>query len=274
MLEGELESAICRTFPILLDDLWAEGYRIASQQAILLGRRLDLLLRAPDGRVCIVELKAGAPPMPHVRDQIRDYAECWTLSYPTQPRPRLLVIGNSIPTATGFELANFGIESRAITLDQVLSALQLCQGDAAVTTGLKLIPDDLAKVRHLLSDHDAVALPEGLTLLPPWDHRKVFLALVKRGEKHKDLWKKNLYVQLYPQRPNCAVLYGPAVESAQNGPLHLNPRATSWDADVFRRMESHIDYVQTDNKGSGKERGCFDHYRVRDWDQLAASLGL
>jgi len=70
MTEGELESALCRAFSVMLPDLYAEGYRIESQQAILLGRRIDLFLRKPNGSSCIIELKAGSPPMPHVRDQI------------------------------------------------------------------------------------------------------------------------------------------------------------------------------------------------------------
>jgi hypothetical protein len=80
MLEGELEAAICRAFPILLPDLYSQGYRIRSSQASLLGRRLDLLLETTDGLTCIIELKAGAPPMPHVRNQILDYRDCWTMS--------------------------------------------------------------------------------------------------------------------------------------------------------------------------------------------------
>src|ERR1039458_4099515 len=111
MLEGELETAIFRAFPLLLPDLHAAGYRIRSQQAVLLGRRLDLLLEAKDGSACIIELKAGAPPMPQVRDQILDYEECWTLSYPTFAHPRLIVIANTIPEATKSELSNFGVES-------------------------------------------------------------------------------------------------------------------------------------------------------------------
>jgi hypothetical protein len=274
MLEGELESAICRAFPLLLPDLFAAGFRIMSQQAILLGRRLDLLLETKNGQCYIIELKAGAPPMPWVRDQILDYAECWTSSYPTRPRPRLMVIGNSIPEATGSELANFGVESRAITQAEVLAALKQCESDGPVTAGLKLIPDDLAKVRHLLSDFDSIHVPEGLVLRSPWSHEKVFLALVKRGEKHKDLWMKNIYVRLYPQRPNCAVLYGPRVESAKRGPVHLNPQVVSWNESAFQRMKPFIEYAHSDNKGAGRERGNFDWYRVRDWDGFAASLDL
>lgn len=274
MTEGELESALCRSLSVLLPDLHAEGYRIESQQAILLGRRIDLLLRKLDGSACIIELKAGSPPMPHVRDQILDYADCWRHSYPKSLLPRLIVIGHSIPTATKAELENFGIESRAISESEVLAALAGRGRGDTVRTGLQLEPDDLMRVRHLLSDHSAVTVPEGAVLGPPWNHEKMFLALVKRGEKHKDLWKKNIYVQLYPQRPNCAVLYGPMVQAAKRGPLHLNSRVTSWNESQYQRFEPFVKYVFSDNKGPGRERMNFDWHTVLDWDGFAKSLGL
>jgi len=140
MLEIGLEEAIYRAFPLLLPDLWASGYRIISQQAVLLGRRLDLLLQTDDGRTCIILAKRGEPAMPRVRDQALDYADCWTQSYPALARPRLIVIGNQIPDATKLELANFGVESRTIITQAVSAALQLCQPDRPGTKGLKLIP--------------------------------------------------------------------------------------------------------------------------------------
>src|SRR5262249_24083617 len=138
MLEGELEAAICRSLPLLLPELYDAGYRIKSSQAILLGRRIDLLLQTTDKRTCIIELKPGARPMPHVRDQILDYAECWRQSYPAQTPLRLIVIGNVIPKNTGSELANFGVDSLAISMKDVLDALEQCQTGMAVPTGLKL----------------------------------------------------------------------------------------------------------------------------------------
>lgn len=274
MTEGELETAICRAFSVLLPDLFAEGYRIESQQAILLGRRIDLLLRKPDGSTCIIELKAGSPPMPDVRVQILDYANCWRHSYPKLLPARLIVIGHSVPKTTKAELENFGIETRAISEKQVLAALEGRRHGGSVRTGLQLEPDDLMKVRHLLSDYSAVTVPEGLVLGPPWNHEKVFFALVKRGEKCKEPWKKNICVHLYPQRPGCTVLYGPKVSSTQRGPLHLNPRRSSWNETAFQQMKPFIEYVQSDNKGPGKETSNFDWYRVKDWDGFAASLGL
>lgn len=275
MLELELENAILRAYQHLLPDLHADGYQIKSSQAVLLGRRIDILLEAADRRTCIVELKAGAPPMPYVRDQILDYAECWAASYPREPKPRLFVIGNSIPERTERELFNFGIESRAISVQQVLSALERNGSGSATVAGLKLFPDDLSKVRYLLSDHDAVKVPEGLTFRPPWNHEKLFLALIElKNQKHKELWKKNIYVQIYPQKPNCAVLYGPKVVTESRAPLHLNPQVSCWDGAVFKRISPFIEFVHGENKGPSRERSNFDHYRVKDYDGLASALEL
>jgi hypothetical protein len=273
MLEGQLETAICRAFPLLLPDLYGAGYRIRSSQAILLGRRIDLLLETPAGLASLVELKAGSPPMPHVRDQILDYAECWRRSFPDQ-RLRLLVIANDIPERTKAELSNFGVESRTISVASVLAALETQLAGDHATVGLKLIPADVAKVKHLLSEYSTVVMPEGLVLGPPWSHEKVFLALVERGEKHKELWMKNIYVQLYPQRPNCAVLYGPRVKAAQRGPLHLNSRVDSWREEIFEKIRPSVEFARSDNKSPGRERGNFDWYRISDWDGLATALGL
>ncbi len=274
MLETGLEEAIYRAFPLLLPDLWASGYRIISQQAVLLGRRLDLLLQTDDGRTCIIEAKRGAPAMSQVRDQVLDYADCWAQSYPALAQPRLIVIGNQIPDATRLELANFGVESRTITTRAVSAALQLCQPDRPGSTGLKLIPDDLTKIKHLLAKDGAALVPAVSLLQPPWSHAKTFLALVKRGEKHTDLCKNNAYVQLYPQHPNCAVLYGPGVEAAKHGPLHLNPRVPSWRENVLQSIRLFVRSVHSENKGPGRARNNFDCYAITDWNGFAKSLGL
>jgi hypothetical protein len=275
MLEGELEEALCRCLAKLLPDLARAGFVLVAQQAVLHGRRIDLLLRGPDRQACIVELKSGAPPMPDVRDQIFDYAQCWRASFPNEPEPRLLIIGTSMPDRVRDELANFGIEGRAISEADVLAALQANETRINVIKGLKLKPTDTAKVRHLLSDFDAINVPKSLLLGPPWTHGKVFLALVHRGQRHKDLWKKDIYVHVYDQSPSCAVLYGPRVQVYGRAPLHLNPRrAQSWREDVFLRMKPAIRFVQSDNKGHGKEPSNFDHYAVTDWDELAAAIGL
>jgi hypothetical protein len=267
MLEAELEAAICRAFAILLQDLHAEGYRIVSSQAVLVRRRIDLILRKADHSACIIEIKVGAPGMPAVRDQILDYASCWKAAFPTERRPRLIVISNRIPDRTKAELANFGIESRVISESSALDALLLT--DERPPVGVNLTPNEATEeIRRLLSDFDAVKAPADLLLSAPWDHEKVFLALVKRGERHKDLWLKNIYVTLYGQKPNCAVLYGPKASWGQ-GPLHLRPGVASWNAGTFDRIRPHIKFKVRELKPAG-----FDEYVVTDWNGLAAGLNL
>ncbi|MEE2751692.1 MAG: hypothetical protein VX519_09695, partial [Myxococcota bacterium] len=80
--------------------------------------------------------------------------------------------------------------------------------------------------------------------------------------------------QLHSQATNCAVLYGPEVRAYSSAPLHLNPRARSWNVGLLEQVGPHIQYVQTDNKGPGRDASNFDHYRVLDWDGLAGALGL
>ena len=131
------------------------------------------------------------------------------------------------------------------------------------------------RARHVLSDFDAISPPKGMEFKAPWSHEKVFLALVvKKNQKHKELWKKNIYVQLYPQVSNCAVLYGPRVRNQGSGPLHLNDQRGAWDHSFFEKIRQCTAKVGRDNKGPGKERQEFDWYRVDDWDEFAQALGL
>jgi len=105
-----------------------------------------------------------------------------------------------------------------------------------------------------------------------WRHESLFLALILRGEKLKDLQRKDLYVGLWPG--SNAILYSPLAEGPKRGPLHLNPRSKSWDDECQKRLEKlgpSIEFVKTDNKGPNNS---WDWYRISDWDGLAAALGL
>lgn len=230
-------------------------YQLISRQAVLLGRRLDLLLQTASGATCIIELKVGAPPMPAVRDQILDYRECWMASFPDCSSLRLMVLSDTIPEHTSAELANFGIDARTITVTQAAAALEAESIPEPVAKSLKVIPDDTARVRHLLSDFAAVAIRPGFDLDPPWSHEKVFLALVKRGEHHKDLWKKNIYVELYPQRLNCALLYGPRVQATQRGPLG-SPTRRGGRVPHPRRVADPPVGAQSQDHGARAERNA------------------
>ena len=274
MLELELETAICRCPERLLSTLYAEGYRLEAQQVVLLLRRIDLLLRHESGSACIVELKAGRPPMPDTLYQVLDYGECYNAAFPNEPAPKLVVASTQMPESTAKTCANFGVETLEISESQVREALE-AEG-TQIPKGVKLSPaaTDSDHVRMLLSDRSQIEVPENLKIQAPWTHQKVFLALVSRGQKHKDLWKKDIYVQLHSQDVNCAVLYGPGVRKYARAPLHLNPRARSWKAGLLDEIGEHIEFVQSDNKGPGREKSNFDHYRVMDWDGLANTLGL
>lgn len=107
----------------------------------------------------------------------------------------------------------------------------------------------------------------------PWNHASVYQALVKRGERVKES-ARDQYVVLYPQRPNCALLYSPTSARAHAAPVHLNAGRDSWRPDVFGRIESALRLRRRDNKGAGKESGNFDWYEVVDWDAFASGLGL
>ena len=205
--------------------------------------------------------------MPAVRDQILDYGFCWKATFPSGGKPRLIVISNNIPHTTQAELANFGIESRVISENSVLDALLVAS--ESVPVGVNFTPNEMTEeIRRLLSDFEAIKAPGDLPLKSPWSHEKVFLALVKRGERLKALWLKNIYVTLYDQTPNCALLYGPKASSGQ-GPLHLRPEAKSWNAATFDRISPYIEFKLRETKPGG-----FEEYVVTDWDGLAVALSL
>lgn len=106
-----------------------------------------------------------------------------------------------------------------------------------------------------------------------WTHETVYRALVERGE-HEQILERERYVQLYPQKPNCAVLYAPDGPRSGTAPLHLNEARESFRADVHDRIRPTIEIVSHDNKGPGSEAQNFDHYRVLDWNSFAEALGL
>ena len=108
---------------------------------------------------------------------------------------------------------------------------------------------------------------------PTWTHHKVFRALVESGMRRKDPWRKDPYVVLYDQKPNCAVLYAPNARYGE-APLHVNPQRDSWDSKVWDRIRPFVEYKRSDNKGPGKEKQNHDHYRVANWAGFANALRL
>jgi len=106
------------------------------------------------------------------------------------------------------------------------------------------------------------------TALGCWNHARVYEALVNRGERQNfRADPTEPYVTLYPQDPNCAVLYAPTTKRYSSGPLHLNQTRPSWQPDVYAQIRPAVREVRTDNQD-------FTWYRVLDWKHLAAALGL
>ena len=184
-----------------------------------------------------------------------------------------MLISNRINDKTRREFEKRDIQAREICDEEVMNALKMVNQPSQVAQGLHMEGENVMEIRRMLSDFNIVTIPPDVQLASPWDQTKVFLGLVKRGEKHKDLWMKDIYVQLYPQLANAAVLYRIG-RHYDRAPLHLNPRSRGWCEEVYEKMKPFIQFVQRDNKGPGRESMNFDHYRVLDWDGLAGALGL
>jgi hypothetical protein len=106
----------------------------------------------------------------------------------------------------------------------------------------------------------------------PWNHENVYRALVNQGCAERVLQSER-YVQLYPQKPNCAVLYAPGGQY-DAAPLGLNEARDSFRSDVFDRISPAIELVRRWSKGPGKESQIFSGYQIVDWDRFAEALGL
>lgn len=109
-----------------------------------------------------------------------------------------------------------------------------------------------------------------------WDHRKVYDALVARGEKVKKS-PTNQYVCLYRQDTLCALLYAPTSGATyRTAPLHINAQRPSFNGEVWLAIRASLapQPKHVDNKGPGKESHNFAHYEVLDWARFAEGLGL
>ena len=112
-------------------------------------------------------------------------------------------------------------------------------------------------------------------IMAKWNCEKAFLALLKRGEELGDLKSRNIYVYLYPQRQNCAILYSPNAEKKyRENPLHLKgPRylrktaKKDWNAELFEQLRP---LIGLDHRDKNK----FDWYSVSNWNGFATALKL
>jgi len=105
-----------------------------------------------------------------------------------------------------------------------------------------------------------------------WRYETVFLALIKQGYRLADLSNDDIYVELYPQSPNCAILYSPLSKRYAKRPLHLKrTRVESWKEEVFKRIKPFIDDLGPDSKPDSNE---FYRHHVVDWNGFATALKL
>lgn len=277
--EWELECALCSRFDLLLPDLHAEQYTL-ERQVLLAGisRRMDIVLRRPD-RAWIIELKQGSPPMPDTLHQILDYERCWKAAFPSVP-VSLMVISNHASEGKIHTLAEHRIQYRAVPVQRILEVL--LQGVSTELLGecKRIETDDEGRIRFLLSNFAHTTVPAGMRFGSPWSHESVFYALIRDGHEYKRPWLKNIYVKMFTQRPNCALLYHPDWDNKDKdkSPLHINQRATSWPSDgwVLKRLidSGAIEIGNVDRKGRGRESHNFEHYRINNWDSFATVLGL
>lgn len=179
--------------------------------------------------------------------------------------------------------ADHHIFYRAVPASKVLEVLSAGQSTELLGRCNHLETKDEAtkdeeRIRFLLSNFAYTLVPEGMRFGPPWSHDSAYYALVRDGRECKKPWLKRTYVKLFDHKPNCAVLYCPAANIKSGAFLHINPRATSWPTNswLLDRLigAGAIKYVTTDNKGPGKERSNFDHYRILNWDTFAQVLDL
>jgi hypothetical protein len=277
--EWELECALFARFDLVLPDLHAQGYSIGRQVLISgTSRRMDVVLRRHD-HAWIIELKRGSPHVADTIEQIQDYRRCWQAAFPATP-VSLMVMSNSASDDKVRAFQAKGIQYRAVPVQKILEILS--QGISTELLGkcTRLDTDDEGRIRYLLSNFAHTTVPAGMRFGPPWSHESVFYALIRDGNPHKDPWRKNIYVQMFPHRPNCAVLYHPEWDNKDKdrSPLHINQRASSWPRDGWCMKQllegGVIELGYVDRKGPGRESQNFEHYRITNWDAFAAILAL
>ena len=102
-----------------------------------------------------------------------------------------------------------------------------------------------------------------------WDHDKVILALVKRGEENASLKNVNIWVKLYPQQHKSALIYtksSPFIEGRE-WEVYVKPDSNSFDVSKIKLNDQCLKKHADTSKGWSK-------YTVTDWDGFANMLGL
>ncbi len=101
---------------------------------------------------------------------------------------------------------------------------------------------------------------------------QVFEALCKKHDSNKSVDSPMTW--LYPQQPDCAVLYSPHSKSFRQHPLHLNPGAESWRPAVYKAILPAIELVRLESRGPDAQDRRFQCWMVKDWGRFAEALGL
>jgi hypothetical protein len=113
-------------------------------------------------------------------------------------------------------------------------------------------------------------------MMPGWNHEKTFLALLDQQKAELgDLKSSNIYIRVYPQKQNCAILYSPnATKAFRENPLHFKGpdylRETAredWDHELFEQLNRFI-------KLDHRDKNQFDWYGISDWNGFATALKL
>lgn len=102
-----------------------------------------------------------------------------------------------------------------------------------------------------------------------WDHDKVILALVKRGEENASLQNVNVWVKLCPQQHKSAIIYtksSPFIEG-KGWEVYVKPDSKSFDGSIVKLNDKSMTKHADASKGWVK-------YKVNDWDGFANMLGL
>ncbi len=277
--ESELESALAERFALLLPDLHKDGYRLTRQvQLVGISRRIDIVLKMPDcSSAWIIELKRASPNVADTTAQILDYQRCWEAAYPNIP-VKLMVISTGASDEKIAALKKNNIQYRAIPTTKIKEVLSNGISQELLGYCNRMTTNDVQWIRKSLSNIEHTTVPESMRFGRPWSHKSVYYALIRDKHELKSAWLKNIYVKLIRGAPNCVVLYHPEAARKDDAPLHVNERARSWPTDGWLldklRSCNTIKHVSRDNKGPGRERHEFDHYKVLDWDQFATALEL
>ncbi len=100
-----------------------------------------------------------------------------------------------------------------------------------------------------------------------WNHDRIILALVQRGEKVANLANEHVYIHLYPQKVNVAYIWSiSSLKQNEEGAIWLRESHKIFDKSKISGKDQFLE-----NVGAWKD---WMKYKVLDWDAFAKKLGL